>query len=448
MLFPSFVVRVISSLGVLAFFAIGTVPAGAEDWPAWRGANGDGISAEGNILTEWDDKQNVRWRVELPEPGNSTPVVWKDRIFVTQTIAEKKLRTLMCFDRKDGQVLWTAEVSYDEKEKSHKTNPYCSASPVTDGQRVFAWFGSAGLYCYDMTGTELWHRELGEQNHMWGYAASPLLYEDLCIVNFGPGVREFLIAVNKTNGADVWQVDAFDDAAESKLATPAAAGDAKTVAYSDGDEPVDRSDIQRGSWSTPLIVKTPQRDELIISHPHRIAAYDPETGHQLWYGRGLGPLVYSSPIAGDGAIVGMSGYLGGSLAVRPGGSGDVTDARRLWHTERSPVRLGCGVIKDGDLYVTDMKGIAQCVGLKSREVRWEERLAGSGGNNATWASMVLCEDRLYLLNQSGDTFVFRAAPEFELLATNSLGETTNSSIVISDGNVFIRTHKALWCFGE
>ena len=440
---------VIACVSLAAFgIFIRSNSASAENWPAWRGANGDGVSSETGIPTHWSREENVRWHVALPEPGNSTPIVWQDRIYLTQPVAKENLRTLMCIDRNHGKTLWTAEVRYGEPEPSHKTNPYCSASPVTDGERIVAWFGSAGLYCYDMDGKQLWRRNLGKQNHIWGYAASPVLYENLCILNFGPGEREFVLAVDKTTGKTVWQVDALDDVAEAELSTPGTEGNAKRRDKGVDEAPPKRAEILRGSWSTPLIVRDKDRATVVISHPHRVTAYDPSNGKVRWMCRGLGPLVYSSPVFGESYLVSMSGYHGASLAVRYGGRGDVTDTRRLWHIKRNSLRLGCGVVTDGNLFVSDMRGIAQCIDLRSGEALWEERLRGTAGNNATWASMVLAEDKLYLLNQSGDTFVVRAAPDFELIATNSLGETTNSSIVISDGEIFARTHESLWCIRQ
>jgi len=147
----------------------------AADWPAWRGADAQGISTEKNLPVKWSPTENVLWKVPLPEPGNSTPIVWGDRIFLTQAVGQR--RTLMCFSRADGKLLWQQGVTAKEKELTHATNPYCSASPVTDGERVIVSFASEGLYCYDFNGKELWKRtDLGRQVHIWGNAASPMIY--------------------------------------------------------------------------------------------------------------------------------------------------------------------------------------------------------------------------------------------------------------------------------
>jgi outer membrane protein assembly factor BamB len=151
------------------------------------------VSLEKDLPETWGTNQNVRWRVALPGPGNSSPIAWGNRVFVAQAVKSEKRRAVICFDRADGRQLWQAGVIYGENEPTQESNPYCSATPVTDGERVVASFGSAGFYCYDLEGKELWHRELGRMNHMFGNASSPVLYGELCILNFGPDPKARLI---------------------------------------------------------------------------------------------------------------------------------------------------------------------------------------------------------------------------------------------------------------
>src|SRR5262249_8174541 len=174
----------------------------ADNWPAWRGADGIGRCAERDLPVKWSADENVRWKVKLPGPGNSTPIIWGDRIFVTQATDKGRKRGLLCLSRKDGKTLWEKYVEYKEKEPTHDTNPYCSGSSASDGERVVVWRGSVGVYCYDFDGKELWHRDLGKAEHIWGNAASPVLHGDLVILNFGPGERTFLTALNKKDGKD------------------------------------------------------------------------------------------------------------------------------------------------------------------------------------------------------------------------------------------------------
>jgi len=176
----------------------------AANWPAWRGPTGMGICEEKNLPTHWSQTENVKWRVVLPEPGNSTPVVWGGRVFLTQAVGDR--RTLICFDRADGKLLWQQGVTAREKDPTHATNPYCSASPVTDGERVIVSFASEGLFCYDFAGKELWKRtDLGRQIHIWGGASSPVIHGEICYLNFGPGETTYLLAVDKKTGRTIWK---------------------------------------------------------------------------------------------------------------------------------------------------------------------------------------------------------------------------------------------------
>ena len=394
-------------------------PAGmAGDWPQWRGPEGTGISVEKNLPTVWGTNQNVCWKTPLPEPGNSTPVVWRNQVFITQAVKNK--RTVMCFDCANGKLQWQSGADAVDQEPTHQTNPYCSGSPVTDGERVIASFGSAGVYCYDFEGNELWHRDLGKQSHMWGVSSSPVLHGELCLLNFGPGERTFLIALNRKTGETIWQ----------------------------HDEPGGRADKYIGSWSTPIVIQAGSREELIAPWPERVAAFDPKTGRELWTCRGLNPLVYTSPLYAEGIVVVMGGYNGSALAVKAGGSGDVTETNRLWHVPKTKQRIGSGVISKGYIYILNDPGVAECFELRTGKLVWEERLNGPGAKADNWSSLVLAEDNLYAINQSGDGLVFKANPQFQVVSTDPLGELTRSSIAVSDGQLFIRTYKGLWCIGQ
>ena len=575
----------------------------AVDWPAWRG-DGTGVSTDKNLPLKWGTNENVRWRVPLPERANSSPIVWRDRVFVAQAVSEDKRRTLMCFDRASGKLLWQSGVTYAEREQTQRDNPYCSATPATDGERVIALFGSAGLYCYDFAGKEIWHRDFGKMNHGFGNGSSPVIVGDLCIFNFGPDEKARLIAVNKKTGETVWEAEPpkvdpseqqmnfagrggaggaaggqgrggfsignnlgpqmfaqADKNTDSKVTkdewtsvadlwfdkldpektdkvtgdqfaerfydavTPPADPDGNAdannpprrrrsqstaptvfgVVNADKNESLTRAELKTafgkwfdqwdtekggslaaeriteglnaalrpqfaggpggqggpaggggrggggmggGSWSTPLVIKTAQGDQVIMNFPNRLAAYDVKTGKQLWLSKGLGSTIYTTPVWGGGTIVGMTSGPGGggAIAVRPGGSGDVTESQRVWRLERMKGAIGSGVIHDGHFFTISQDGIAGCFDLKDGKTIWEERLKGGGSRGGSWSSMLLADGKIYAPNQSGDVFVLRAAPKFEILATNSIGEPTNASLAASDGEVFMRTDKALWCF--
>lgn len=401
-----------------AFAAVGccAVAVRADNWPAWRGPTGQGHSAEKNVPLRWGgkEKENVKWKVPLANPGNSTPVVWGDSVFLTQANKDGTERSLICFARADGKVRWQKDVAYPEKEQNWGGISYANASAATDGERVVVGFGSAGMYCYDFAGKELWKRtDLGKWEHEFGNGSSPVLYGDLAILWCGPNKnpkhRNFLLAVDKKTGKTAWEHDEKD-----------------------------------GSWGTPIVAEVDGKDQLILGMGPHLKGFDPKTGKELWACKGLTSYVYASPLYAHGVAVGMSGYGGDSIAVKLGGSGDTTKDRLWLHKKPASQRVGSGVIVGEHCYAVDENGAQHCYELKTGTDLWkdEPRLKG-----LTWGSIVHADGRLYLLMRSGDTHVLSAKPEFELLATNPLGEgeNTNSSVAISDGRVYIRTSKSLWC---
>jgi outer membrane protein assembly factor BamB len=396
-----------------------------DDWLAWRGPQADGHSRERNLPLKWSAAENVRWKTPLPGPGNSTPVVAGQRIFITQATERGAKRSLMCFDRRQGTLLWQQTVEHPDREPTHGTNPYCSASPVTDGRRVVVSFGSAGIVCYDVEGKLLWRRDLGPCHHIWGNAASPVLHGQLVLLNFGPGERTFLVALDKDTGEEVWRVEEPG----GKL------GDKGPTEWI-------------GSWSTPVVAAAEGRDEVIVSWPGAVKAYRPKTGELLWSCTGLdkdagtGRLVYTTPLVTPTAIVAMAGYGGPALAVRPGGSGDVSASHRLWRVPNGPQRIGSGVVVGEHVYMVNTPGAMQCIEWATGKVLWTERAAGE-----TWASLVCADGRLYVTDLAGETVVLAARPTFEVLARNPLGERTLASMAVSDGALLIRTYQHLWCIG-
>lgn len=397
------------------------------NWPAWRGPNGDGTCTEANLPLTWSTTENVVWKAALPDRGNSTAVIWGDKVFITQAIEAEGKRMLLCFDKKSGKLLWEKGAIYKEPELTHATNPYCSASPATDGERVVVSFGSAGIFCYDLDGKELWKRtDLGKLHHIWGNASSPVLAGDRIFLNFGPGENTALLCFDKKTGKTLWKHDEPGGASGE--------GDNKKWL---------------GAWCDPILRKVGARYELLMGYPGRACSFDPMTGKEWWTSQGLTPLVYNSPVYADGVVYIMCGYGGAGLAVKAGGNGDVTQANRVWQLPKIPQRIGSGVIHDGYYYILTDGGLAECRNLKTGEVVFNERLKGPGPTGQNWSSLVLSADgHCYAVNQGGDGFVFKANPKFELLATNSLGEKVIGSVAVSDGLLFIRGHKNLWCIGK
>ena len=392
----------------------------ADNWPAWRGPHATGVCDEQALPLTWSPTDNIRWKVPLPGPGNSTPIVWGDRVFLTQSLDGGKRRALIAFARADGKRLWQQEVVCAVPETTHKQNPPCSGSPATDGQAVYAHFASAGILACDLDGRKLWHRDLGPVLHKWGNGSSPVIYKNLLFVYQGPGEPTFLTALDRRTGKTVWT--------------------RRETGINDPDF---------GSHSTPLLVRVGDQDELILPLPgDRLGgaglfkAYAPATGEELWRCEGLGNEIYAMPVVsaeGD-LLVGMSGFRGPTLAVRLGGRGDVTRTHRLWHTPRNPQRIGSGVLHGGYLYLSDADGFLECLEARRCKNIWKERLGGT-----LWGSLLLAGDRIYVSNLEGRTFVVAANPKFQVLARNDLAEPTYAALAVSNGELFLRTYQHLYC---
>lgn len=412
-------------LATLLILLVVSAPAFAGDWPAWRGPTGQGFCDEKGIPVTWSETENVKWKVPLALQGNSTPVIWGDKIFLTQANKGGSQRSLLCLARADGKLLWQKDVDYAEPERNWDPNWYGNASPALDGERAVVSFGSAGMYCYDFDGKQVWKRtDLGKWEHAFGNGSSAVLYGDLAILWCGPNDpkgRNFLIAVNKKTGETVWE-----------------------------------EEQSYGSWSTPLITRVNDQDQLILGYSKDVKGqpddktgflygFDPKTGKEIWKCQGLNSYCYTSPLYGDGVAVGMAGYGGSALAVKLGGAGDIT-SDRLWLHPKNTQRVGSGMIVNGNVYIVDENGVPKCYNLQTGEEQWKvDKRPGSG--STTWGSMVHADGRLYVLMRNGETLVFATKPTYELLAVNKLsgGEQTNSSPAISNGQIFLRTFKNLYC---
>jgi outer membrane protein assembly factor BamB len=392
------------------------------DWPGFRGPNFDGTSTETNAPLHWGPSKNVRWKFELPGPGNSSPIVSQGRVFVTCAEYEGRKRTLYCIDRLTGERVWSRTVDVAVVEPTERHNPHGASTPVADGSRVVVWHGSAGVFCYSFNGRELWRTDLGAVHHDWGYASSPILYRGRVILNFGPGARTFLTALDLESGNRLWKLDEPGglDATDERMIC---------------------------SWSTPIIARVDGREQILCSMPSRVIACDPETGSLLWFCTGLGTgkvnMVDASPVVSGNVGVAFTGWINGpTMGFKLGGSGDVTDSNRLW-LEKQTQRIGSGVVVDGKLYLVNAgPGTAQCIECDTGKVRWTERLDGG----ESWGSVVQAAGRLYVTSRRGITTVFLPDPDqLVVLATNDLGEPSNATPAISNGEIFLRTDAHLFC---
>lgn len=397
----------------------------AQDWPQWRGPHGDGFAAPQRAPLQWSKAENVKWRTPLAQAGNGSPIVANGRVFLTMREDDQgRKRSLYCFDRDRGGALWVRTIDFDRVMPTHATNPHCSTTPASDGERVVVWHASAGLFCYDFAGELLWQRDLGEFRHQWGHGTSPVLHDGKVILHSGPGRQSFVAAFDLATGEDIWRVDEPDHLTAEQIAKKRLVG----------------------SWCTPVVHRVGERDLVLCAQPTRVVAYDAGSGEVVWSCQGVacdkGDLTYSSPvIAGDVCVV-QGGYEGPSVGVRMDGEGDVTATHRLWRHDIKMSNCASGIFADGAIFIPDLGGFLRCLDARSGVTRWRARI----GRGQTWGSIVAADDRLYLMNQNGRTIVFEPnATELVVLAENDLGEATNSTPVISGGEIFLRTHEALWC---
>ncbi len=404
----------------------------AADWPEWRGPHSNSVAPEDAYPLEWSEDQNIRWKIPLPDRGNSSPIVSQGKVIITQAIDETKRRSIMAFDRRRGTLLWQHAIEFDQDESTHAQNPYCAASPVSDGMHVIATFGSAGVVACDMQGNLLWHRDLGPQQHVWGNASSPVIQGDDVYIYHGPGPDAALYALDLKTGKTSWVF--HEPVADQKGRTDGFRGNEKGIT---------------GSFSTPLPLKVGDRQEVVMSFPNRLIAFDLIHGKQLWWADGLNPLVYTSPIQEGDLIVAMGGYKGSSIAVKTGGLGDISQSHQVWQSIGDGNNVGSGVMAEDHLYMINTSGIAICRERNTGKVMWEERVRGKGPKSSSWSSMIRCGDRLFCMNQSSEMVILQASPQFQLIRINSLDNAMcNATHAMSDGEIFVRTWKHLWCISQ
>lgn len=402
-----------ASLFALLLF---TSAATAQNWPRWRGPEGTGHSAETGLPVEWDEKSIV-WKTPLKGKGQSSPIIWGDRIFLTTALENGKERVVFCVDRKSGKVLWEHVAWNGTPELSHAMNGWATPSCVTDGERVYASFGKGGVHGYTVEGKHLWSKELGEfvSKTKRGTAASLVLVDNLVIFNGDSESDPWLFGLDKMTGETKW-----------KSARPAAEG-----------------------YSTPILVEVNGKKELVLNGDPYVAGYNPATGEKLWTcksfsGRGEPTVTFA-----HGLVYAVNGQPGDIYAVRPGGKGDVTKTNMAWHTPRKSGRDEPSPLVIGDyLLVANMDGILNCYDAKSGKDLWKERISTAKMTTSPTAA----EGRAYFLNEAGQTIAIAPGPELKVLARNEVGpksdELFRSVPTPCQGQFLLRSDKVLYCVGK
>lgn len=387
-----------------------------SNWPRWRGPSQDGHSSETGLPTRWTPDE-VQWRVPLKGRGQSSPIIWGERIFLTTAVDEGRQRVVMCLDRSDGRLLWEHVVWTGEPEMSHTMNGWASASCVTDGERVYAFFGrGGGLHCFAVEGDSLWQRDLGRfvMETDWGTAASPVLVDGLVIQNCDADEDAYLIALDQQTGEVAWR-------------TP--------------------RENYRG-WSTPVLIETSVRQELVLNGHTGVRAYDPATGKELWYCQGFNGRGSPTVTPADGLLHVVNGLSGDTYAVRPGGNGNVTSSHMAWHAPRKGRDLSSPIVVNGTLIISGLRSaIITAYDAQDGRELWKERVGGQIS-----ASPISWNGKAFFVSEAGDTLVVDPQASPPIVARNTVesepGELFRSCIAPSDGQVFLRSDRALYCIGQ
>jgi outer membrane protein assembly factor BamB len=385
----------------------------AENWPQWRGPRLDGTSTEQGFATKWSATENVLWKIELPGLGHASPIVWNDRIFTVAAVAETGERLLLSLDRKSGKILWQQVVVQSPLERKHRENSHASSTPATDGEHVFCTFldGSQVVAAaYDFAGQQLWLKRVGVFSSVHGFCSSPIIHKDTIIVNCdqdGPG---YIVALARKDGAERWRIT--------------------------------RPHNTR-SYCAPLIREAGGRTQMVLAGSKCVASYDPDTGKELWMIDGPTDQFVASAVYHPRADLFF--ITGGFpdhhlLAVKPDARGNITDTDKIvWHG-RQGVAYVPSPIAEGDwFFITDDRGFAHCFDAKTGEDRWEERFSRQH------ASLVSTAGLVYFLADNGVCNVVKAGAKFERIAANDIGEPTYASPALSDGQIFLRSEKHLFC---
>jgi outer membrane protein assembly factor BamB len=420
-----------------------------SNWPSFRGDHAAGVADGANLPDQWDAEKgvNIKWKVQIPGLSHSSPVVWGDRLFVTTAISSRGNATfkrglygdgdasddrsshqwkVYCIDKKTGKVQWE-QIAFEgpPREKRHIKSTYANATPATDGRYVVAFFGSQGLYAYDLKGQLIWKKDLGRINagaydlkeYEWGTASSPIIYKDLVIVQCDQQEGAFLLGVDLKTGRTVWK-------------TP-------------------REELP--SWGTPTIYPGKKRVELITNASNFIRGYDPETGTELWRLGGSSKITAPTPVFSEDLIVVASGRRPEApiFVIRAGATGDITlageqtsSAHVAWTKQRSGSYMPTPLIYQGYLYVLQNQGILACYDLPTGAQKYNERIPHQGSGFS--ASPVASDGKIYLSSEDGDIFVVKAGPKFELASTNRIGQPLMATPAISEGVMFIRAQNDLF----
>jgi outer membrane protein assembly factor BamB len=417
--------------GVAALW-VSYMPLAADEadrfWPQWRGPNATGVSPSADPPVEWSETKNVRWKIDLPGRGASTPVIWGDRVYVSTAVpfagtghrAQHRF-AVVAINRKDGSIAWehTVREEVPHEGTHHEFGTMASPSAVTDGEHVIASFESRGIFAFDMNGKPIWQKDLGDKRmrNEFGEGSSPALYRDRLIHVWDHQGESFIVALDKATGKELWRTK--------------------------------RDEID--SWATPLVVEHAGRAQAITSGMNRVRAYDVETGEMIWETAGLTMNPIPSPVTdGSGLVFLTSGFRGNSLkAIRlDGAKGDITGTPNVvWTFDRDTPYVPSPLLYDGILYILKSNnGLLSAFDAKSGKPHFQVHRLEAVPN--VFASPVGAAGRLYVVGQQGTAVVLKHGPEVEVLATNKLDDRFDASPALVDGEMYLRGYENLYCIAE
>jgi outer membrane protein assembly factor BamB len=392
-------------------------------WPQFRGPTGMGTSIAKSVPTTWSQQQNLAWKIKMPGPGASSPILIGERLYLTYYtgftpgqpagVMENLRLHVLCLDRNTGKTIWSKELMprLPEQPTIRDNHGYASSTPIADKDRLYTFFGKSGVFAFDHDGKQLWHATVGDGLNGWGSAAPPVLHGDLLIINASVESSS-LVAINKHTGKEVWRAGGIQEA-----------------------------------WNMPLVVNAGGKKEVVIGVINKLLAFEPQMGAPLWSCKTEIPwYMVPSLVAQDDIVYAIGGRPGSAVAVRAGGRGDVTATHRVWLGKKGS-NVSSPIYHASHLYwAHDALGIIFCADAETGQVVYEERLPGAA---QFYPSPVLAEGRIYYLARDGRIFVVAARPEFQLLATNDLRDRSpfNASPAVADGRLYIRSDLHLYCVG-
>jgi outer membrane protein assembly factor BamB len=408
-------------LTLLALVLSATFAQAGENWPQYRGPNGDGHADAHNLPVKWSETENVKWKTAIHDKGWSSPVIWGDQIWMTTALADGKQLFALCVDRNSGKIIHDLKVFDVEKPQfCIEFNSYASSTPIIEAGRVYVHFGSPGTACLDTTtGKTIWERRDLPCDHWRGAGSSPIIYGDLLILIFDGHDFQYVVALNKNTGKTVWKTD-------------------RNAKYKSDD-----GDIKK-AYATPQVIEVDGKPQLICPSAEVTVAYNPADGTELWRLTHGGMNAAARPLYAHGLLYLTSGHTAKLLAVKPAGVSGKEPPVEWSHSKGVPTRPSLLLIDDL-LFMVNDNGIASCVEAKSGEQHWEERLKGKA---ACSASPIYADGHIYVASQDGPTFVIEPGKKFKLLGTNALDAGCMASPAAVGKSLFLRTRTHLYCIEE